>query len=43
MAERPAMVDELRQKLVEQRKAENARLGVAPASAEATNADTAAA
>ena len=43
MAERPALVDELRQKLVEQRKAENARLGAAPASAEATSADTAAA
>ena len=45
MAEHPALVDELRQKLVDERKAENARLGVAspPASAEATNADTAAA
>ena len=45
MAEHPALVDELRQKLVDQRKAENARLGVAspPASAEATGADTAAA
>jgi recombination protein RecA len=43
IAERPALVDELRQKLVEQRKAENARLGAAPASAEATSADTAAA
>jgi recombination protein RecA len=43
MAERPAMVDELRQKLVEQRKAENARLGAAPASAEGSSADTAAA
>jgi recombination protein RecA len=43
MAERPALVDELRAKLVEQRKAENARLGAAPASANATNADTAAA
>ena len=45
LAERPALVDELRAKLVEQRKAENARLGVAPASAsaEATSADTAAA
>jgi recombination protein RecA len=43
MAERPALVDELREKLVEQRKAENARLGAAPASAPATSADTAAA
>jgi recombination protein RecA len=43
MAERPAMVDELRQRLVEQRKAENARLGAAPASAEGSSADTAAA
>ena len=45
MAERPALVDELRAKLVEQRKAENARLGAPPvtASAEATSADTAAA
>jgi len=43
MAERPALVDELREKLVEQRKAENARLGAAPASASAASADTAAA
>jgi len=43
MAERPALVDELRAKLVEQRKAENARLGAAPASAPAAGADTAAA
>ncbi|MGA9656492.1 MAG: DNA recombination/repair protein RecA, partial [Polyangia bacterium] len=43
LAERPALVDELRQKLVDQRKAENARLGVAPVSVAATNADTAAA
>jgi recombination protein RecA len=43
MAERPELVDELRQKLVEQRKAENARLGAAPTSAEAASADTAAA
>ena len=43
MAERPALVDELRAKLVEQRKAENARLGDAPASAPAAGADTAAA
>jgi recombination protein RecA len=45
MAERPALVDELRQKLVDQRKAENACLGVAPtpASAPATSTDTAAA
>ena len=43
LAERPALVDELRQKLVNQRKAENARLGVAPVSVAATNADTAAA
>ena len=45
LAERPALVDELRAKLVDQRKAENARLGAVPtpASAEATNADTAAA
>jgi recombination protein RecA len=43
MAERPALVDELREKLVEQRKAENARLGAAPSSAPATSADTAAA
>ena len=45
LAERPALVDELRQKLVDQRKAENARLGAAPASATAlaTSADTAAA
>jgi recombination protein RecA len=43
LAERPALVDELRQKLVEQRKAENARLGAAPASAEGSSADTAAA
>jgi recombination protein RecA len=43
IAERPELVDELRQRLVEQRKAENARLGAAPASAEATSADTAAA
>jgi recombination protein RecA len=45
MAERPALVDELRQKLVDQRKAENARLGAAPAlaTAPATSADTAAA
>src|SRR5271157_1963250 len=42
MAERPALVDELRQKLVDRRKAENARLGVAPASAAATSPDTAA-
>jgi recombination protein RecA len=42
MAERPALVDELREKLVEQRKAENARLGAAPATA-STSADTAAA
>ena len=43
MAERPALVDELREKLVAQRKAENARLGAAPASAPAPSADTAAA
>jgi recombination protein RecA len=43
MAERPALVDELREKLVEQRKAENARLGAAPIGAPATSADTAAA
>jgi recombination protein RecA len=43
MAERPALVDELREKLVEQRKAENARLGAAPATASAASADTAAA
>ncbi|HJX65057.1 MAG TPA: recombinase RecA [Polyangia bacterium] len=44
MAERPALVDELRAKLVEQRKAENARLGAAPTSASASaSADTAAA
>jgi recombination protein RecA len=43
MAERPELVDELRQRLVEQRKAENARLGAAPASAEGSSADTAAA
>jgi recombination protein RecA len=45
MAERPTLVDELREKLVDQRKAENARMGVVlpPASAEATSADTAAA
>ena len=43
LAERPALVDELRAKLVEQRKAENARLGAAPASAPAPSADTAAA
>ena len=45
MAEHPALVDELREKLVAQRKAENARMGVVlpPASAEATSADTAAA
>jgi len=43
MAEHPALVDELREKLVEQRKAENARLGAAPTSAPATSADTAAA
>jgi recombination protein RecA len=43
MAERPALVDELRQKLVDQRKAENARLGAAPASADSSSADTAAA
>jgi len=45
LAEHQALVDELRAKLVEQRKAENARLGVGspPASAEATSADTAAA
>ena len=43
MAEFPALVDELRQRLVDQRKAENARLGAAPASAPAVNADTAAA
>jgi recombination protein RecA len=42
MAERPALVDELREKLVEQRKAENARLGAAPTCA-STSADTAAA
>jgi recombination protein RecA len=42
MAEHPALVDELRDKLVEQRKAENARLGAAPAPASA-NADTVAA
>jgi recombination protein RecA len=43
MAEHPALVDELREKLVEQRKAENARLGAAPVSTPATSADTAAA
>jgi recombination protein RecA len=43
MAEHPALVDELRAKLVEQRKAENARLGAAPATASAASADTAAA
>ena len=43
MAEHPALVDELREKLVEQRKAENARLGAAPTSAPATSADTVAA
>ena len=45
LAEHQALVDELRAKLVEQRKAENARLGDAPASASAepASADTAAA
>jgi recombination protein RecA len=45
LAEHQALVDELRAKLVEQRKAENARLGAAPASASAepASADTAAA
>ena len=43
LAEHPALVDELREKLVEQRKAENARLGAAPAPASAANADTVAA
>ena len=43
MAERPELVDELQAKLPEQRKAENARLGAAPASAEGSSADTAAA
>jgi recombination protein RecA len=43
MAEHLVLVDELREKLVEQRKAENARLGAAPTNAPATSADTAAA
>ena len=45
LAEHPELVDQLRAKLVEQRKAENARLGAAPASASAepTSTDTAAA
>jgi recombination protein RecA len=36
MAEHPALMEELRQKLVEQRKAENARLGAVPAPMVAT-------
>jgi recombination protein RecA len=35
MAERPALMDELRQKLVDRRKAENARLGAVSAPAPA--------